>query len=71
MAADHEGIIGGAEDLNLTADLAANVVVVVAVDDLQRVDAPRGTVPHHPDGAASAAADATDPLEVGELGGLT
>ncbi|KAJ0979632.1 hypothetical protein J5N97_015106 [Dioscorea zingiberensis] len=54
VAPDDVGVIAGAEDVDLAADLAAYGVVVVPVDDLQGIDPPGGLVADHPHGAAEA-----------------
>lgn len=67
VAADDEGAIDGAEDLDLTEDLAADVVVVVAVNVLQGIDHGGLFMADHPDGASGAGAYAADTLKIGEV----
>ncbi|KAG0482181.1 hypothetical protein HPP92_010265 [Vanilla planifolia] len=55
-----------AKDLDLTTDLTSNSVLVVAIDHLESEDAVGVPMTNHPYGAAAAASDAADALEVGE-----
>lgn len=52
VALDDVWVVDVAEDLDLPADLAADRVFVVAVDDLEGVDTTRGPVDHLVDGTA-------------------
>ncbi|KAJ0963053.1 hypothetical protein J5N97_028175 [Dioscorea zingiberensis] len=54
VALDDVVVIGGAEDVDLVADLAAYGVVVVPVDDLQGVDHLGGLMADHTHGAVGA-----------------
>jgi hypothetical protein len=70
VALDHVRVIHVAEDLDLGADLAAHGVLVVPVDDLERVDAACGAVDHLVDGTAAAAADAIGSIQLREVDGV-
>lgn len=67
VAPNHVGVIDVAEDLDLAADLEADGVIMVAVDDLEGVVFAGGPVEDFVDGAAAAAADAVDSLQLGEV----
>lgn len=62
----HVLVIDVAEDLDLAVDLAADGLLVVAVDHLQGVDAVARSVDDLVDGAAASAADAVEAFELGE-----
>ena len=70
VAPHHGRVLGGAEDGNLPRDLATHRVVVVPVEDLERVGPTRPTVTHHPHRPAGAAADAAHALQLRERGRL-
>ena len=70
VALDHIGIVNVAKDLNLTAHLKPNRVLVVSINDLQSIDAAGGTVNHFVDGASASTSDSTDSLKVGEAENL-
>lgn len=59
-------VVDVAEDLDLAADLVANGVFVVAVDDFESVEAAGWTVDDFVDGSAAAASDSVDSVELGE-----
>lgn len=67
VAFNHVGVVDVAEDLDLAADLEADGVIEVAVDDLEGVECAGGAVEDFVDGAAAAAADAVDSLQLGEV----
>lgn len=69
VATNDKGIIGGSEDLDFAVDLAADGVLVVAVDDFHGVDLAGGAVANHVDRAAAADADAADAFDVREVWG--
>lgn len=60
------GIVNIAKNLDFSADLKADVLLVVAIDDLESVDLAGRTVEDLVDGAARSGAYAVDLLEVGE-----
>lgn len=66
VALDQRGIVDGPEDLDLARDLAADLVVVGAVDDFEGVDAGSRAVEDLVDGAAVAGADSGEAVEVGD-----
>jgi hypothetical protein len=70
VAPHHGRVLGGAEDGDLARDLPPHRVVVVPVQHLERVGAPRAAVPHHPHRPARAAADAAHALQLRERGRL-
>lgn len=65
MASDDVRVIDVAENLDFTAHLIADGVVVVAVDHFEGIDFSRGAVEDFVDGSAGAAPDAADSLQVG------
>ncbi|KAF1865793.1 hypothetical protein Lal_00021794 [Lupinus albus] len=62
----HVLVVNVAEDLDLTVDLSANGLLVVAVDDLESVESVGGTVNGLVDCAAAAAADTVEAFKLGE-----
>lgn len=66
-ALDDVGVVDAPEDLDLAADLEADGIVVVAVDDLEGVESAGGTVADLVDGPAGAASDAVEALQLREV----
>lgn len=66
VALDHIGIVNVAKDLDLTAHLKPNRVLVVAVNDLESIDSAGGTVNHFVHSTSASTSDSTDSLKVGE-----
>ena len=59
-------VVDVAEDLDLAADLVANGVFVIAVDDFESVYAAGWTVDDFVDGSAASSSDSVDLVELGE-----
>ena len=67
VALDDVGVVDVAEDLDFAVDLAADGVLVVAVDHLEGVKSGRRAVEDLVDGATTAAPDTVHSLQVGEV----
>ena len=67
VALDDVGVVDVAEDLDFAVDLAADGVLVVAVDHLEGVKSGRRAVEDLVDGATTAAPDPVHSLQVGEV----
>lgn len=70
MALDDVEVVYVSEDLDFPADLAANGVVVVAIDHLEGVVFTGGAVDNFVDSAACATAYSIHTLQLGKVEGL-
>lgn len=67
VALNHVEVVNVSKDLDFPADLAADVVLVIPVNNLEGVELSGGTVEDFVDGTAGAAADSVHSVELGEV----